>query len=83
MTAKTGTEKSRISRERAKLGLVQLIAWVPADKLTACQDAVDEITTPAVFSDETMRAIMHSASKAAEAQRHAIDQITKGETNAD
>jgi hypothetical protein len=44
MTALTGTEKSRISRERAKLGLVQLIAWVPADKLTACKDAIAFVT---------------------------------------
>jgi hypothetical protein len=43
MTALTGTEKSRLSRERAKLGLVQLIAWVPADKLQACKDAIAEV----------------------------------------
>jgi len=40
----TGTEKSRISRERAKLGLVRLDVWVPADKLEACKDAIDQIT---------------------------------------
>jgi len=44
MTALTGTDKSRISRERAKLGLVRLDVWVPADKLKACQDAIDQIT---------------------------------------
>ena len=36
----TGTEKSRISRERAKLGLVRLDVWVPADKLEAIRDMV-------------------------------------------
>jgi hypothetical protein len=44
MTAKTGTEKSRISRERAKLGLVRLDVWVPADKLQACKDAIAFVT---------------------------------------
>jgi hypothetical protein len=43
MTALTGTEKSRISRERAKLGLVRLDVWVKAEKLQACKDAIDQI----------------------------------------
>ncbi len=44
MPALTGTEKSRLSRERARLGLKQLIVWVPRDKLQECRDAIDKIT---------------------------------------
>ena len=40
----TGTERSRICRERAARGLVKLEAWVPKDKLQACKDAIDQIT---------------------------------------
>lgn len=43
MPALTGTEKSRLSRERARLGLKQLIVWVPRDKLQDCKDAIDKI----------------------------------------
>jgi hypothetical protein len=39
----SGTERSRICRERADLKLRRLVAWVPADKLQACKDAIDKI----------------------------------------
>lgn len=40
----TPAERQQLKRDRRKAGLAQLIAWVPADKLTACQDAIDQIT---------------------------------------
>jgi vacuolar-type H+-ATPase subunit I/STV1 len=39
----SGTERSRICRDRTARGLVKLEAWVPADKLEACKDAIDKI----------------------------------------
>jgi hypothetical protein len=47
MTAKTGTEKSRISRERAKLGLVRLDVWVPADIIDAVRQTVQDMVKAA------------------------------------
>ena len=80
MTAKPSTIRVRNWRKvRRDAGLVHLDKWVPADKLQDILDAIDEITTPINISDETMRGIMDSANKAADAQRRAIDKIT-GET---
>jgi hypothetical protein len=68
MTALTGTEKSRISRERAKLGLVRLDVWVPQGKLDAIRDMVAAMVDGTAY-----------ISRIHEGQTT----ITKGDTNAD
>lgn len=80
MTLSPATRVRNWRDRKRKAGLVHLDKWVPADKLQDILDAIDEITTPINISDETMRGIMDSASKAADAQRRAIDEIT-GETD--
>ena len=76
MTLSPATRVRNWRDRKRKAGLVPLDKWVPADKLQDILDAIDEITTPINISDETMRGIMDSASKAAEAQRRAIEKIT-------
>ena len=40
----TPAERQQLKRDRRKAGLVLLSQWVPADKLQACQSAIDEVT---------------------------------------
>lgn len=79
----TGTEKSRLSRERAKQGLVRIDVWVPRDKLEACKDAIDQITAPDTISRETAQKVYAKMFQVSRDQKlvGAIDQIVKGETN--
>lgn len=47
MTTPDPTANARNKRRRDKLkaaGMVPITKWVPADKLTACKDAIDQIT---------------------------------------
>jgi hypothetical protein len=88
MTALTGTEKSRISRERAALNLRRLDVWVPAATLDDCREAVqavvDDYSRPEQPLPSWAVPVVSgtlATSSAAKAQQRAIDQITKGDTN--
>lgn len=40
----TPAQRQQLKRDRRKAGLVQIIAWVPADKAQAVRDAIATIT---------------------------------------
>ena len=60
----TPAERQQLKRDRRKAGLVLVQEWVPADKAQDVRDAIDEIITPALISDETLSDIRRNASKA-------------------
>ena len=69
----TDAERQQLKRDRRKAGLVLVQEWVPADKAQDVRDAIDEIITPALISDETLSDIRRNASKAAAAQTRATN----------
>lgn len=81
----TAPARNKAMRQRRKeAGLVLFRAWVPADKLQAVKDAVDEVTIPARVSEENARAMLASVEAVARAQDRAMAAIAqrKGKTTA-
>jgi len=67
----TAAERQQLRRDRVKSGLVRIEVWVPADRVAAVRDAIDEALYPPTVSADTLRAIRSASDKAARAQDEA------------